>query len=189
MTALIPVLLLGTLILILGCGLLVQWVRTDHSHAVTVEDYSAARTALDSVFIETAATKRIFATDDVKFISESGAPQVQRFFLRERKKLAIQWLSTTKKRVARLIYLHFKLASYTYEPSPRFEVNLVVKYIYFVLVSNGLLVLLWLFGPFETFRGVSHTLSAAEHFCSVFSLRLEKVDPVKLGPKHLTGAV
>lgn len=182
MTALIPILLLGTLILILGWRLLVQWARTHNSHLVTIEDYYAARAALDSVFFETAAIKRIFATDDMAFISESGAPDVQRFFLKERKRLAIQWLSMTQRQVERLMDLHFKLASYTCEPSPRFEFNLIVKYVCFILVSNGLLILLWLFGPFEVVRILSHTLPVAEHFCSVFSLRLEKVDPAKLGP-------
>ena len=184
MTALIPILLLGTLILTVGCGLLVQWLRTDHSHPVTIEDYSAARAALDSVFVEMAAIKRIFANDDVQFVMESGPLEVQRFFLKERKRLGIQWLRMTQKQVAHLMYLHLKLAGHTYEPSPRFEFNLTAKYACFILVTNGLLVLLWLFGPFETFSGVSHTLDVSKHFCSVFSLRLEEVDPVKLGPPH-----
>ena len=184
MTALIPVLLLGTLILILGCCLLVRWVRTDHSHPVTIEDYSEARAALDAAFVETAAIKRIFAADDVNFITESGAPDVQRFFLKERKRLGIQWLRSTQKQVAQLMYLHLRLASYTYEPRPKFEFTLTVKYACFILVSNGLLVLLWLFGPFEAVRVVSHTLGLAENFCSTFSLRLEKIDPARLGPTH-----
>lgn len=181
MTALIPILLLGTLILILGCCLLVRWVRTDHSHPVTIEDYSAARAALDAVFVEAAAIKRIFAAEDVKFISETGVPNVQRFFLKERRRLGIHWLRMTQRQVAHLMRLHLKLASYTYEPNPKFEFNLTIKYVCFILVSNGLLVVLWLFGPFEAVRVVSHTLGVAEHFCSAFSVRLEKVDPVKLG--------
>lgn len=184
MIGLITILVLGTLILVLVGRLLAQAATRGHARVVTIEDYQGARAALDAVFIETAAIKRIFAAEDVKFISETRVPEVQRVFLKERKRLGIQWLRTTQKQVAQLMQLHLKLASYTYEPRPKFELNLTVKYGCFIVVSNGLLVLLWLFGPFETVKVVSHTLRVAEHFCSAFSLRLEKVNPAKLGPAH-----
>jgi len=76
--------------------------------------------------------------------------------------------------------LHLKLASYTYEPSPKSEGKLTVNYLCFILASNGVLVLLWLFGPFKAVRIVAYTVRAAEYFCSEFSLRLERIDPVKL---------
>lgn len=182
MSGLIPIVLLGTLILIFSGRLLVQWSRRSHAQIVTIEDYSQARAALDSVFAETVAIKRIFANEDMDFISQVGTGDVQRFFLKERKGLAIQWVRMTQKQVAHLMDLHLKLASYTYEPSPRVEVKLTVSYLCFVLASNGLMILLWLFGPFEAVRIVSYTVRVAEHFCSVFSLRLEKIDPVKLSP-------
>lgn len=184
MTGFITILLLGTLILVLVGRLLVQTATRRHANVVTIEDYHGARAALDTVFLETAAMKRILAADDVKFITDSGAPDVQRFFLRERKRLSIQWLRSTQKQVAHLMYLHLRLASYTYEPRPKSEFNLTVKYGCFILVSNGVLVLLWLFGPFDGVRVVSHTLGIAEYFCSAFSLRLEKVNAAKLGPAH-----
>lgn len=184
MTGLITILLLGTLILVLIGRLLAQTASRRRARVVSIKDYHGARTALDSVFLETAAIKRIFAADDVKFITECGASDVQHFFLKERKRLGIQWLRMTKRQVAHLMRLHLKLASYTYEPIPEFEFNLTIKYACFILASNGLLVMLWLFGPFEAATVVSHTLGVAEHFFSAFSLRLEKVDPVKLGPAH-----
>ncbi len=182
MTALIPILLLGTLILVFAVRLLVQWARKTHTRPVTIEDYSCARAALDSVFVETMAIKRIFATDDMDFISRTGTPKVQHFFLKERKALAVQWLQRTQKQVAQLMDLHLKLASYTYDANPRFEFKLALNYLCFILASNVLLAFLWVRGPFQSVRIASYTLRAAEYFCSVFSLRLEKLDPVKLGP-------
>lgn len=181
MTESIPILLLGISILVLGGRLLVQWAKKDHAHVVSIEDYSSARAALDSMCVETAAIRRVFATEDREFISESSPPDVQRFFLKERKKLAIQWLRIIQKRVKQLTDLHLNLAGYTFEPSPRFEFKLTVNYLCFLIVSNGLLVLVWWRGPFELARIVAYTVRGAEHFCSVFSLRLETVDPVKLG--------
>lgn len=182
MTGLIPILILGTLILVLGGRLLVQWTRRGHEPAATTEDYSQARAALDSVFVETMATKRIFAREDLEFISRAGSDDVRRFFLKERSALARQWLRVTRRQVARLMDLHLKLASYTREPSPRFELGLTVRYLAFVLCSNALLVLIWLRGPFEAVRIAGYTLDVAEHFCFAFNMRLQKIDSARLGP-------
>jgi len=179
-SGLIPIVLLGTLILIFGGRLLVQFGRRSHAQVVTIEDYSQARAALDSVFAETAAIKRIFSNEDMEFVSQAGTGDVQRFFLRERKNLAIQWVRMTQKQVAHLMDLHLKLASYTYEPSPKFEFKFTINYVSFILVSNVLLVFLWMCGPFQAVRIVAYTLRVAEYFCSAFSLRIENIDPVKL---------
>jgi len=40
--------------------------------------------------------------------------------------------------------LHLRLAGYTHEPNPRFELKLTAKYLSFLLVSYALLFLLWL---------------------------------------------
>ena len=189
MSGLIPIVLLGTLILIFSGRLLMQWSRRSHTPVVTIEHYSQARATLDSVFAETAAIKRIFASEDMEFISQAGTCDVQRFFLKERKTLAIQWVRMTQKQVADLMDLHLKLASYTYDPSPRSEIKLTVNYLCFILASNGLLILLRLFGPFEAVRIVAYTVRAEEYFCSEFSLRLEKIDAVKLSSARQSGSV
>jgi len=118
----------------------------------------------------------------MEFICRVGNPKVKRFFLKERKALAVQWLQKTQKVVAQVMDLHLKLASYTYGTNPRFEFKLTINYLWFILASNVLLAFLWMRGPFQAARIVSYTLRAAEYFCSVFNLRLEKINPVKLGP-------
>jgi hypothetical protein len=185
MTGLIPILLLGTLILVFCGRLLLQWSKGRHSQAVTIEDFSRARAALDSMSLEAMATRRIFAIDDMEFIVGKGALELEHFFVKERQSLAIKWLRLTQKQVAQLMDVHLRLASYTFEPSPRFEFRLTINYVCFVVVSNALLTLLWLRGPFNAVRIVSYTLSVADYFCSVFSLRLEKTNPVKLGAARL----
>src|SRR5262245_24570078 len=117
----VPILLLGMLVLIAGGRLLVQWVKNRSTSVISIDDYSSARAALDSVIAESSAIKRIFANEDMEFISESGAPAVRRFFLKDRKRLALQWLRMTQKRVSHLMDLHIKLAANTSKPSPRFE--------------------------------------------------------------------
>ncbi len=189
MIGLIPIIILGTLVLVFSGRLLLQWSKNRHAQPVTIEDFSRARAALDSMSLEAIATRRIFAIDDMEFIAGKGHLELEHFFVKERQSLALKWLRLTQKQVAQLMDLHLRLASYTFEPSPRFEFRLTMNYAFFVIVSNALLTLLWLRGPFHAVRIVSYTLSVADYFCSVFSLRLEKTDPVKLGAARLARTV
>jgi hypothetical protein len=179
-SALIIISLLGTLILISGVRLLVQWLNQRQRPAVTVDDYANAREALESVFVETAAIKRVFSVEDAEFIARSAAPDVQSLFLNERKRLALQWFRRTRKQVARLMDIHLRLASYTYEPSPGFELKLTARYLAFMVISKIALVVLWLLGPFKATRVISYTLRTAENFHTTFSLRLKGVNPTRL---------
>lgn len=189
MIGLIPILILGTLVLVFTGRLLSQWSKSRRAQPVTIEDFSRARAALDAMSLEVVATKRIFAIDDMEFIARHGTLEVLHLFVKERQLLAVRWLRLTQKQVAQLMDIHLKLASYTFEPSPRFEFRLTINYVSFVVVSNVLLTLLWLRGPFNTVRIVGYTLAVTDYFCSVFSLRLEKTDPVKLGAARLSRSV
>jgi hypothetical protein len=189
MTTLAPILALGVLILVFGGRLLVQSLSGRRNRPVTIEDFSRARAALHSMSLEAMATRRIFAIDDMEFIASKGALELEHFFVKERRSLAVRWLRLTQKQVAQLMDLHLRLASYTFEPSPRFEFRLTVNYVRFVVVSNALLALVWLRGPFNAVKAVSYTLSVADYFCSAFSLRLENTNPVKLGAARLPGSV
>jgi hypothetical protein len=188
MIGLMPIFVLGALILVFCGRLLLQWRKGRHAQPVRIEDFTQARAALDAMFLEVTATKRIFAIDDMEFVSLHGASEVLRLFEKERQLLAVRWLRLTQKQVAQLMDIHLKLASYTFEPSPRFEFRLTVNYFCFVVVSNALLMLLWLRGPFNAVRIVDYTLGVTHYFSSVFSLRLEKIDPVKLGLPAILGS-
>jgi hypothetical protein len=183
MTGLLAIIVLGTLVLIFGLRLVLQSSSAStQSPSVTIEEFATAREALDTAFVEAAAIQRIFSTEDMEFISHSSTPKVQRIFLKERKALAIQWLRKTQKQVTQMMDLHLRLAGYTHEPSPRFELKLTAKYLTFFLVSYILLFLLWLRGPFKARRVVAYTSGVAGYFCTVFSLRLQSVNAVNLGP-------
>jgi hypothetical protein len=176
MSGLLPIVLLGTLILILGARLVLQASSTrGQSRSVTIEEFAEAREALDTVIVETAAIERIFSSEDIEFISRSSTPEVQQLFLKERKALAMQWLRKTQKQVAQFMNLHLRLSGYTQEPSPRFELSLAAKYMSFFIVSYLLLLLLWLRGPFKARRVVGYTCGVAGYFCAICSVRLERV--------------
>ena len=82
----------------------------------------------------------------MEFISRSAPNHAWRLFLKERKILALQWLRLMRKQVAQLMDVHLRLASHTYDPSPRFELRLTAKYLTFALFSYIVLFLLWVRG-------------------------------------------
>jgi hypothetical protein len=177
MIGLLPVVLVGTLILLLGLRLLLQSSSTQRQdHSVSMEELTKAREALDTVFVESAAIRRIFSPEDMEFVAHSGPHRAQHLFLKERKALAIQWLRKTQKEVALLMDIHLRLAGYTLEPSPKFELQLTARYFAFRIVSYLLLLLLWWRGPFKAKRIVDYTVGVAGHFCTIFSVRLNSVN-------------
>lgn len=190
MSGLLAIVILGLLILIFGLRRVLQSPYTStQSPSITLEEFANAREALDAAFVEAAAIERIFSTEDMEFISHASSPKARRLFLEERKALAIRWLRKTQKQVGQLMKLHFRLAGHTHEPNPRFELKLTVKYLSFLLVSYLLLFLLWLRGPFKARRVVAYTSHVAGYFCTVFSLRLESVNAVRLGPDRSDSSI
>jgi hypothetical protein len=178
---------LGTLIVILVVRLLVQAGRRRSRPAVTTDEYASARQALDSVFVETAIMKRIFSLEDAHFMQGSAAPLVRCLFLNERKTLAVNWFRKTRKQVATLMDIHLRLVSYTYDPNPGLELRLTVRYLSFLIVSNIVLLLVWLLGPFRATRSISYAIRSAGNFFNTFNISLERVNPSSLnsGPKSL----
>jgi hypothetical protein len=179
MSALLPIVVLGILILIL-CFQLIRQSANTARQPVTAAEFENAREALDAIFVETAAIQRVFSAEDAAFISHSGSLKLQNLFLKERKALAMHWLRKTQKQVAHLMGLHLRLAGYARESNPTFELKLAVKYVLFLFLSNLVLLLLWLRGPFRTGRVIAYMVGFAGSFCTIFSLRLASVSAVGL---------
>ncbi len=181
MTVLVATSILGTFIVLLAIRLIVQSGSRRPRPAVTADEYADARQALDSVFVETAVINRIFSVEDAEFIARSAPPAIKNSFVNERKKLAMKWLRKTRKQMARLMDLHLRLASYTHDPSPEHEIRLTAKYLTFVTVLEIVLLLVWLLGPFKATRSIFYAIRTAASFCGTFSMRLERVNPTRLG--------
>ncbi len=182
MMGLIPIVILGCLVLAFGARIVLQSWRDNRRREVTIHDYTCATEALDACLLEGLTIKKIMSAEDLAFIRTSGTPHVQRFFKRERKKLAIQWLRRTQTQVAQLMDLHLRLAGCTSAPDPEFELELSLQYLAFLLVTNAVLAVTWAAGPFEASRLMRLVVEASGHFWIIFRARLGTVDPSRLIP-------
>jgi hypothetical protein len=182
-TALVPFLILGLMILILGGRLLIQSsAETIDGPTVTIEDFSAARTNLDRFLAEAATLQRIFAAEDMEFIRRNGSAPVQSLFREERKALAILWLRKMQKQMAHFMDLHWRLASCTNRPSPRFEIKLATKYLIFRVASHFVLFVLWVRGPFEAARIIDCAARVTGSFGDSFRSRMDDINLLRLDP-------
>jgi hypothetical protein len=174
----IPVLLAGFSVLLLCVRLIVQMLSSE-VRVVSVDDFGRARRALDSFLIKRAAIKRILSDDDLKFVSRSGSTELRRFFLQERKMLVLHWFRTIQKQVGYLMDIHLRLAALA-SPSPASELKLSLQYAMFTAVSNCLIAIFWLFGPFAAQRTLTYTVMNVERFFGTFKERLEGINPAQL---------
>lgn len=175
----IPVLIAGLLVLLLCIRLVTQlWGRGGRE--VSVDDFSKAREALDSILIQTAAINRILSNDDLEFVGRSGQADLRRLFLKERKRLAMHWFRKMKKQVRYLMNIHLRLAARAPLPSLRWEVTLCLRYVLFMALCNSVLLLFWLLGPFEAKRTLVYVIRGVERFFTIFRARLEGLNTAYL---------
>src|SRR5258708_17994611 len=149
MIGLFPAILLGALIVALCFYFLVQGLGRRQKPAVTIDEYSRAREALDAVFVQTSAIERIFSVEDFKFIARAGKDDARRLFLHERKRLALLWLRNTQKQVAQLMDLHLRLANYAAYPQSGLRPELDRNERGFLGLFHISLLLLLAAGPFN----------------------------------------
>lgn len=179
MSQLLPFVFLGLLLL----GLLAYWSRRSKNPGITpaaLSDAQKCMTNLQWVLLQSALVERIFAPEDLDFVSALNAPQIRRRFQQERKKLAISWLQHTRRQISALMDLHLRLASYTSNPSPTLEFKLSSQYLACVVMCRVLLILIWLGGPFHARKAVDFVISAADNLCLTFNGRFEDIDAARL---------
>jgi hypothetical protein len=179
---LLPFLILAAV----GLALLLYWTRRNGHDDVTIEQFSRAQEAVDALIGDFSMGKRIFEVGDMKFISRHPSLEARRVFLVERKALAISWLRHTRRQLAYLMDLHLKLASYTYHPNPRSDLRLWIEYQILAFVCESLVVFVCIRGPFQLGTVIGYALREVNELCAVFSLRLEDINPARLGPGHRT---
>lgn len=178
--SLLPVILMGSLVLVFGIRLVVQGIRENNARRLTVEDYLAARESLSLAFAEADVMRRILSTEDIRFISEAASPEAQKLFHKERKKLAIRWIRRTQQQISELMKLHLMLASYATESNNNLDIGLSIRYAAFNAISTVVLVVIWLAGPLKAAVVVDRIIGSANYFLNVFHLRQFNVQVSRL---------
>lgn len=124
--------------------------------------------------------ERIFALEDWEFISNQAPREVQRLFLKQRRRVALSWLRATQKKVGEVIALRRVAVRRNRELRPAVEIRLMTDYGVFLLVYALLYALIWLGGPFGARRMVGFAANLAEDVSLSTAHLLVELDRARL---------
>ena len=91
--------------------------------------------------------ERCFSEDDVRFVAGLGAPEVLRLLLRERRRLALEWLRLTGREARRLLGLHVRTVRFAADLRPATEFQLLARAGAFLFTYELLMILVRWYGP------------------------------------------
>lgn len=97
--------------------------------------------------------ERIFGREDWDFIRGSASEHVQRLFLRERKVIALDWISQLRSQARAGMHLHASRVRASEELQPVVEIKLAITY-YAFLAKSGLISTIVLLGGPMALRGM-----------------------------------
>ena len=81
---------------------------------------------------------RIFAQDDLTFVSSEGLKPIRRQFLQDRRRLALSWLELTRLEAVRILRLHLRAVRTHMSLQPLVELQLLSHTLLFFLVYTVL---------------------------------------------------
>jgi hypothetical protein len=125
-------------------------VRSRQKHPNLASLCSEVNLELEALRAHNVVAKRIFANEDLAFISSTNSVAVREAFLIERKRLALLWLRSTRRQVKKLLSARLVIASHTESPDLGSEVELVLQHVQFLVLSLLASFVIWLRGPFAS---------------------------------------
>jgi len=143
-----------------------------------------ARQTLDMVqlgLLPRDIVERIFATQDLEYVTRVAPAEVQRAFLRERKRIAIAWVERLRSSFVKLMRLHRAQARVYPQLSLRKEIGLGINFVALLATCGALQVAFRLRGPYAAPRMLETATAAAARVCLISeeSLAFLKTEPLR----------
>jgi hypothetical protein len=160
--------------LLVGGGLLGILILLARRHNPPVEGSAQklveARQTLDMVqlgLLPRDLVERIFATRDLEYVTRVAPPEIQRAFLRERKRIAIAWVERLRSSFVKLMRLHRTQARVYPHLSLRKEIGLGLNFVAILGTCTALQVVFRVRGPYAAPRMLETATAAAARVCMI----------------------
>lgn len=142
------------LLVLLGVAivlLLVIWAVSRQSRPVRYAGHEPARADAEYRLRlpSLALLNRCLSVEDFAFTAGLRSPEIARLFLRERRRLALQWLHLTRREAGRLLSFHVRAVRHAADLRPLTEVRLLIHLVLFLVVYETMAILVRLYGPFH----------------------------------------
>lgn len=161
------------LILLLGIAffiLLYVFVRRSSARAEggaeALIEARQALNALQSNLLPSDLVRRVFAREDLNFVSSSGSKKIRSAFLRERKRVALSWVSQLRTHVLSLKQFHSGRSRFYAQLDLRTEIALALSFASLLFVCRILEAVFYIRGPFAAPRIVGAATAVAENICT-----------------------
>lgn len=176
MIQLILFLLVGALLLISLLFLVRRSPRAEGGGRALAE----ARQALNSLQIGLLPPElvgRIFAKDDLEYVTSVAPEGIREMFVRERKSVALSWLNQVRKQIVSLRRFHLGAARFYSRLSFRAELTLALDFAALSFACRVLQVLMYLRGPYVAPRMIGITMVTAARVCEISEKSLAFLNP------------
>jgi hypothetical protein len=128
----------------------------------------SARQALNSLqtsLLPPELVERVFAREDLEFVSSVGSGKIRQRFLRERKEVALCWVAQVRKHVLSLRQFHCGRSRFYAQLDLRTEIELALRFASLLLACRFLEAIFYVRGPLAAPWFVSKAIGAAGDVC------------------------
>lgn len=172
----------------LGAGFLLAlflfWRRdraTAEGGAEALQEAQNALNTLQSRLLPPDLIARIFAREDLEFIERSTTQDIQKYFYRERRQIALIWVNRLRDQVESLRRFYVGRSRYYARMDGGTEISMAWNFAVLLSACRLLQLLLFLRGPLAAPRMVGATIAMAGRICESSARSLDYLKPVSLG--------
>jgi hypothetical protein len=119
---------------------------------------------------------RIFAEDDLTFVSAKGVRPIRREFLRDRRRIAMSWLNLTRREAIRILRQHLATVRTNLSLQPLVELQLLAHTLLFFAIYALLWTIVATYGAFWARGFVRNAISLAGKLSALGSRILADAD-------------
>ena len=156
--------------------------RSSHAEG-SAQDLLEARQALNALqngLLPHEILGRIFAKEDLDYITSATPWCIHELFLEERKRIALSWVGQVRRQLLSLRQFHLGSARFYAQLNFRTEIRLAVDFAALQSACRALQFLLYLRGPYAAPRMVEATAAAAAKVCGISEKSLAFLKPTHL---------
>ncbi len=167
MMQLIVFLLLGAIFVGVLCLFLGRQGTRLEGGAQAVVSARQALNSLQGALLPPELIHRVFAREDLDFVSSAAPPGIRKLFIRERKAIALRWIRDVRKQVLSLKDFHSGHSRFCAQLDLGTEIELALRFASLLLVCRLLEIILYVRGPFAAPKMVARVIDVAGNICLV----------------------
>ena len=124
----------------------------------------------------------IFARRDLEYVIADTSKEIQRLFLKERKKIVLAWVSEIRRQIVYLQHFHLGYSRHFARLKISTEIALALDFMALRMECRALYLFYYLRGPYGAPNFPSKTVAAAERLCALTGRSLAFLAPAEVTP-------